>query len=700
MHSWPYTILLLWLFCLGHPVLTAQGMPLPHAIHFDSNAGLPSTEVYCVLEDRRGFMWFGTDNGVVRYDGYSFVTYGSPEGIDDPVVFSLVEGADGRLYACSGLSNQVFVWSSATDRFFSHSVNEKLPSYPSEDPLKLIKLVHVGEKDTMVFSTPHYGLLLHTKARPFFGLDTLLALSDSLLIPRRLGVVHDNPTTALNSITFYRVQRSLDLARRRRSQANIFFFDQRASLGFIQHITHSASLDYYRTFSFLHIAAGDSTYVTLQKGDQIHLTSAAGYRRFPTPISLEHPNFYYRLPDNTFLLGFNKGEGLIHYQSLADLVEGKGQKLLDNCNASYAAMDRKGGLWITTLDKGVFYYPDLNVRVYDEKQDLPSSKTISLQALGQQMLVAGYETNDVCVLKIGQQDSLAILAHMEARFQPRMFFYDTVDNIVYSKNSLIHLKNLPKNGLQATSSINVTSSLQPGYGALRMNPYHPDTALFSSYHGPALFDLRKREVIKSSRILNERGIPSRNRANDYLILASDKHLVATHRGLFELKKDKTLQKNNLGSPALDARVDMMLMLPDSSVLFATRGRGVVRYNRGNFTILDEEAGLASNLIRHLHVATDQTLWVSTFNGISQVCFKDLTPSTCQPGDTARFTIRTYTTAHGLPSNEVHQIATEGDKIWLATSSGLTDFVIPSRDTSSIQPRIQRFLVNGAPYTTD
>ena len=37
--------------------------------------GLPQNTVDCILKDSRGFMWFGTWNGVCRYDGYSFKTY-------------------------------------------------------------------------------------------------------------------------------------------------------------------------------------------------------------------------------------------------------------------------------------------------------------------------------------------------------------------------------------------------------------------------------------------------------------------------------------------------------------------------------------------------------------------------------------------------------------------------------------------------
>ena len=37
--------------------------------------GLSQSSVFCILQDREGFMWFGTENGLNRYDGYDFTVY-------------------------------------------------------------------------------------------------------------------------------------------------------------------------------------------------------------------------------------------------------------------------------------------------------------------------------------------------------------------------------------------------------------------------------------------------------------------------------------------------------------------------------------------------------------------------------------------------------------------------------------------------
>ena len=50
----------------------------PSVIRFDHltvDDGLPAHNVSAIVQDRKGYMWFSTSNGLVKYDGYSFTTY-------------------------------------------------------------------------------------------------------------------------------------------------------------------------------------------------------------------------------------------------------------------------------------------------------------------------------------------------------------------------------------------------------------------------------------------------------------------------------------------------------------------------------------------------------------------------------------------------------------------------------------------------
>jgi ligand-binding sensor domain-containing protein/DNA-binding CsgD family transcriptional regulator len=66
------------------------------------NDGLPHQTVYRVLQDRKGFMWFGTQRGLMRYDGYSCRLFGqtqvgSPGFLSKPI-HALLEDKKGDLW--------------------------------------------------------------------------------------------------------------------------------------------------------------------------------------------------------------------------------------------------------------------------------------------------------------------------------------------------------------------------------------------------------------------------------------------------------------------------------------------------------------------------------------------------------------------------------------------------------------------------
>lgn len=49
--------------------------------HFDIRDGLAQMQVMCAFQDADGYLWFGTKNGVSRFDGNEFVSYKKEEGI-------------------------------------------------------------------------------------------------------------------------------------------------------------------------------------------------------------------------------------------------------------------------------------------------------------------------------------------------------------------------------------------------------------------------------------------------------------------------------------------------------------------------------------------------------------------------------------------------------------------------------------------
>jgi len=50
------------------------------------------------VRDSRGFLWFCTQEGLSRFDGYSFTNYGVDQGLPHPTVNDFLETRNGELW--------------------------------------------------------------------------------------------------------------------------------------------------------------------------------------------------------------------------------------------------------------------------------------------------------------------------------------------------------------------------------------------------------------------------------------------------------------------------------------------------------------------------------------------------------------------------------------------------------------------------
>ena len=79
--------------------------------HITTEEGLSQNDVNCIYQDMRGFIWFGTHDGLNKYDGYGFTIYkpdaNKPGSISSNLIYSMDGDKEGNLWigtTGSGLS--------------------------------------------------------------------------------------------------------------------------------------------------------------------------------------------------------------------------------------------------------------------------------------------------------------------------------------------------------------------------------------------------------------------------------------------------------------------------------------------------------------------------------------------------------------------------------------------------------------------
>jgi len=85
----------LWFGTLGGGVSKYDGKSFTH---FTDKEGLNNNDVRSILEDKSGNLWFGTVGGVSKYDGKSFTHFTDKEGLSNNFVWCILEDKSGNLW--------------------------------------------------------------------------------------------------------------------------------------------------------------------------------------------------------------------------------------------------------------------------------------------------------------------------------------------------------------------------------------------------------------------------------------------------------------------------------------------------------------------------------------------------------------------------------------------------------------------------
>jgi signal transduction histidine kinase/ligand-binding sensor domain-containing protein/CheY-like chemotaxis protein len=113
--------------------------------HITSDQGLSQNTVDCILKDSRGFMWFGTWNGLNCYDGYGFTifkTENHTQSLSNNFVYSICEDHQANIWIAtkSGLNKLI----TSTNQFVRFFHNSRDNNTVSSDKINIVYCDHEG----------------------------------------------------------------------------------------------------------------------------------------------------------------------------------------------------------------------------------------------------------------------------------------------------------------------------------------------------------------------------------------------------------------------------------------------------------------------------------------------------------------------------------------------------------------------------
>jgi signal transduction histidine kinase/ligand-binding sensor domain-containing protein len=321
-------------FCFGQSFTT---------INYSVAEGLPSSEVYEVYQDREGFLWFATDNGVVRFDGSEMQKFGVAHGLTDPVVFGLFEDSKGR------------IWFRTFSGRLSYYEKGEIKEYAYNDQITNIKSAgavnFVYDADT--------GDL-------WFTLDNIAGRIDSTGNARlevwKKGVYCDD----------IKGNYLIGLAQKGKGPVRSVMINGKS-------FPVKATDDVNGTRSSYAIRWNDKLYISIKK-DIFEFDGTSVKKVFTGPsliISLSKDK------GNNLWAGYLH-HGVQRYQS-PDFRDPWAPEFLAKRSVTKVLEDNEQGLWFTTLEQGVFYVPNLQIQNF---QLQTKGKVRAVMPAGESFLVA------------------------------------------------------------------------------------------------------------------------------------------------------------------------------------------------------------------------------------------------------------------------------------------------------------------------
>ncbi len=610
-------------------VCTICGAQDPYHIRYTLEDGLPSEEVYDIEQDKDGRIWVATDRGVASYDGYSFTSFDKSDGLAHNTIFEIFRDNDHRL------------WFSAYDGSLTYYENNKFV-VPEElnRALKdfapsqwLRKLQQIGD-DTFLFS---YSQISSRDKRGYYTFDFSSSKIEEFEFNEPLG-----------------------------EEGIIDFYPKHG-------IAKVHSNDFPIKESW---AVGDNglLYVINENSFNIPSENFRSYNYDPGPSILswiEDQEVIYRTELDMTI------ESILLHENKIFLATWQGLKVIEHPHSkatittTYAdnivtalKIDRESNLWISTQDAGLIFIPNLlRVKTYPSP---PNSSPTNLTVFKDHLFL-GY-MNDSYMRAIDKNLATVFeLKNNNTTFYP----YLTVakDKAYTSGLSTIEYKN----GFRFRDKHNIADWAT---GSL----YRSAVKLSS---GNILTGNRNIRLVNEDLALSNYA----ERKNIYALYQciNDKVLVGNLEGA-DIYSDFDESKFEQLAPSpipLGSRVNDIIGLNDSLVIFASLGKGLVIFNCNSesaVAAIDKDDGLLSNQVNTCFVDSIGSIWAGTNFGLNKI---DLNIQ-------ERFrieSVESYTTLDGLSSNFIMDIEYWNEELWVACKGGINHFKTEDLVRDPIAPKV-------------
>jgi ligand-binding sensor domain-containing protein len=654
---------------LCYNVLYAQ--PHPAWRHYTLNDGLPHNTVYGMCEDSIGRLYFATEIGICRFDGYRFERFPGPDEINAVSVFCPQADSLGRVWFRTISERLYYI---EHDSIHPWQWNALLAKYDSGVGTEF----SFWENNSIVLRKSGFGFLRIFSDGKVEEWKSDMGLSQWALLPgigNRLSISNGDQTKQLEKDS------QIKLKRKDRSfQLHLPFVQSE----FVQSLP-LFQIDGFGDYNMgLELAPRHYIFISQREICEIKLGKVLLHDRFDLKKGLSTIPWFQKLPDGRLLMARIENQaGLWIYKDVDHLFAEKPDTvLLRGEETTMMHVDRSGGIWATTFQNGLFYQPNPHISIFDKKAGLSTENVSNIIRGKPGQLYFNTSDQNLYLLDTKRDQIKKIKRDQTGNKVIKYLFYEPLrDRLILSAGGLFFLENnkwrqyLNVDNLGSASPINSNKLLITADGLFFYN-------------------------------LGSKGIRKLSTSNGSIISSSLDHLrfsaitqtpkgaiwLANNNGLFELVSDTMLQPILNRPEAFSHRIRQMSWTTDSILVVATASQGVCFWmptnkmqqsKNGWFRQVSTSDGLTSEVVHCIAIQGDSIVWAGGSAGLNKI-------TGWRSGEQLR--VEQITVAHGLPSNQINDLCVAEGVLWITTSGGLARLNKMSEKTESRLPFLAEIYV--------
>jgi ligand-binding sensor domain-containing protein/serine phosphatase RsbU (regulator of sigma subunit) len=608
------SVLLVFLSLTGS--LKAQNIKFEHITDED---GLPQNVITSIYQDSYGFMWFGTQNGLARYDGYEFKIFQNKKGDSTSISNNLIEGivqdASGTLWIGT-LEGGVNSYDYISDSFKSYKQGDS--GLTSNDILCL----EVDEKGTLWLGTLKGGLCIYDHEKDSF---------------KELRVHEEQDLNTVHSILF-----SGDTIYAGGEKSHLFKIDRvnldvkKFIYGDLRKKASFKKLVKGRFPGILWIGTrGDGVVIFNEDTESFtgqlsnydkernNAQGLVGVRNTVKDIMVHD--------DGTLWICTAEGLSIFNpYRStFRNIIESNDEMGLSVSNIKCVFKDKAGSIWIGTEGGGINVYHENNLKFQHFKKDQQQERSLK---------------SNVVFSFLEDEDSLLWVGSYEGGIT----IYDR------GQNKTAYFEDF---GLELNHS-----------SVLALNQDKRSYVWIGFYGGGIqVYDKKRRKFVEEFNAKDGKSI-SNNTIFDFEEVNEKEMWISSFKGIdvYNYKTKEFTRINESDGLSRNIVTDLKFDKDRNCVWVSTLKGGVnqVKIIDGKYEVIqfpkeDQENGISSNRVNCIFNHPNGDVWVGTSNGLNRL----------KKGSN---TFDQYYKEDGLPDSYVYGIETDSEgRIWFSTNHGIS-----------------------------